>query len=142
VRIVLVDPRGDSRPYDHGLGAALAARGHEVVLATCRFRHGALPPAPDVAVQERFYRLDKLCPPTAVAGEPRSADDADKHCSPVPPALIPILPVGVSGGPNRFVALQTRPEGSTQRCEGAGEPHQVHVVADSNRVPGALLEQL
>jgi len=61
VRIVLVDPRGDSRPYDHGLGAALAARGHDVTLATSRFRHGALPPAPGVAVRERFYRLaDRL----------------------------------------------------------------------------------
>ena len=61
MRIVLVDPRGDSRPYDHGLGAALAARGHDVRLATCRFRHGALPPAPGVDVQERFYRLaDRL----------------------------------------------------------------------------------
>lgn len=61
MRIVLVDPRGDSRPYDHGLGAALAARGHDVRLATCRFRHGALPPAPGVAVQERFYRIaDRL----------------------------------------------------------------------------------
>jgi hypothetical protein len=30
-----------------------------------------------VSTEERFYRLDKLCPPTAVAGEPRSADDAD-----------------------------------------------------------------
>jgi glycosyltransferase involved in cell wall biosynthesis len=61
VRIVLVDPRGDSRPYDHGLGAALAARGHDVRLATCRFRHGLLPPAPGVDIQERFYRLaDRL----------------------------------------------------------------------------------
>jgi glycosyltransferase involved in cell wall biosynthesis len=61
VRIVLVDPRGDSRPYDHGLGAALAERGHEVTLATCRFRHGALPPAPGLRVRERFYRFaDRL----------------------------------------------------------------------------------
>lgn len=30
-----------------------------------------------VSTEERLYRLDKLCPPTAVAGEPRSADDAD-----------------------------------------------------------------
>jgi hypothetical protein len=69
-------------------------------------------------------------------------DDADKCCSPLTQALIPILPVRVSGGPNRFVALQTRPESSAQRCEGAGEPHQLHVVANSNRMPDALLEQL
>jgi glycosyltransferase involved in cell wall biosynthesis len=62
VRIVLVDPRGDSRPYDHGLGAALAARGHDVRLVTCRFRHGSLPAAPGVAVQERFYRLGDRLP--------------------------------------------------------------------------------
>lgn len=69
MRIVLVDPRGDSRPYDHGLGAALAARGHDVVLATCRFRHGALPPAPGVDVQERFYRVaDRLPGPLRRAG--------------------------------------------------------------------------
>jgi glycosyltransferase involved in cell wall biosynthesis len=55
VRVVIVDPRGDSRPYDHGLGAALVQRGHAVVLATSRFHHGDLPPAPGVRVQERFY---------------------------------------------------------------------------------------
>jgi glycosyltransferase involved in cell wall biosynthesis len=61
VRIVLVDPRGDSRPYDHGLAAALAARGHDVSLLTSRFRHGELPPAPGVQIAEHFYRLaDRL----------------------------------------------------------------------------------
>jgi glycosyltransferase involved in cell wall biosynthesis len=61
MRIVLVDPRGDSRPYDHGLASALAGRGHDVRLVTCGFRHADLPPAPGVAVEERFYRLaDRL----------------------------------------------------------------------------------
>jgi glycosyltransferase involved in cell wall biosynthesis len=61
MRIVLVDPRGDSRPYDHGLAAGLAARGHEVRLVTSRFRHADLPPAAGVTVDERFYRLaDRL----------------------------------------------------------------------------------
>ena len=61
VRLVIVDPRSDSRPYDHGLGAALAARGHDVELAACRFHHGDLPPAPGVRVRECFYRLaDRL----------------------------------------------------------------------------------
>src|SRR6476661_3474864 len=69
-------------------------------------------------------------------------DDAGKRCSPLPQALIPILPVRVSGGPDRFVALQTRPESSAQRGEGAGEPHQLRVVVNSNRMPDALFEQL
>ncbi len=61
MRIAIVDPRGDSRPYDHGLGVALVARGHDVVLLTSRFRHGELPPAPGLRVEERFYRLaDRL----------------------------------------------------------------------------------
>jgi len=61
VRVVIVDPRGDSRPYDHGLGSALVLRGHAVVLVTSRFHHGDLPPAPGVRVQERFYALaDRL----------------------------------------------------------------------------------
>jgi glycosyltransferase involved in cell wall biosynthesis len=58
---VLVDPRGDTRPYDHALAAALAARGHRVTLETSRFPHGDLPPAPGVDVHERFYRVvDRL----------------------------------------------------------------------------------
>jgi glycosyltransferase involved in cell wall biosynthesis len=85
VRIVLVDPRGDSRPYDHGLGAALAARGHEVTLATCRFRHGSLPPAPGVSVRECFYRLADRLP-----GRLRRAGRGGEHVADLT-ALLPVL---------------------------------------------------
>ena len=94
MRIVLVDPRGDSRPYDHGLGAALAARGHDVTLATCRFHHGALPPAPGVAVRERFYRLADRLPDRALS----CLVDADRR----------ELPTGIEGwsrAPRGFVVL-------------------------------------
>ncbi len=57
MRVVIVDPRGDTRPYDHALAAALAARGHDVELETATFAHGDLPPAPGVTVRESFYRL-------------------------------------------------------------------------------------
>lgn len=58
---MLVDPRGDSRPYDDALAEALAARGHDVEVATCRFRHGQLPPAGGFRVRVAFYRLaDRL----------------------------------------------------------------------------------
>ncbi len=85
MRIVLVDPRGDSRPYDHGLAAALAARGHEVVLATCRFRHGALPPAPGVDIRERFYRLADRLP-----GRARRTGRGAEHVADLI-ALLPLL---------------------------------------------------
>jgi glycosyltransferase involved in cell wall biosynthesis len=46
VRIALLDPPGYSPAYDHHLGSALAARGHDVELLTSPFAHGA-PPSPD-----------------------------------------------------------------------------------------------
>jgi glycosyltransferase involved in cell wall biosynthesis len=61
MRIVMVDPRGDSRPYDEALATALQARGHDVELVTSRYRHSDLPPATGIAVRERFYRVaDRL----------------------------------------------------------------------------------
>jgi glycosyltransferase involved in cell wall biosynthesis len=61
VRIVVVDPRGDSRPYDDALCEALAARGHDVELVTARFRFGALPPAGGFRVRTGFYLIaDRL----------------------------------------------------------------------------------
>ncbi len=62
MRIVLVDPRGDVRPYAHALGAALARRGHAVELVTSRFLRGDLPPAPGVRIREPFYRLSRILP--------------------------------------------------------------------------------
>lgn len=56
LHLTLIDPSGYSRPYDHELARALAARGHEVTLVTAAFVHGE-PPAPDgYRVDERFYR--------------------------------------------------------------------------------------
>lgn len=62
MRVALVDPRGDSRPYDHELAAALAARGHTVELASCRFAHSDLPGSGAAAVSERFYRIADRAP--------------------------------------------------------------------------------
>lgn len=62
MRIVIVDPRGETRPYDDALAGALAARGNEVELVTSAPRV-AQPPAPDgVAVRHAFYRLADRMP--------------------------------------------------------------------------------
>jgi glycosyltransferase involved in cell wall biosynthesis len=62
MRIVIVDPRGETRPYDDALGAALAARGNDVELVTSAPRV-AQPPAPaGVAVRHAFYRLADRVP--------------------------------------------------------------------------------
>ena len=74
MRVAIVDPRGDTRPYDHALGAALAARGHDVALETCAYPHGDLPPAPGVHVHERFYRLADR-----VRGRPRRVARGLEH---------------------------------------------------------------
>ena len=58
---MIVDPRGDTRPYDDALAAALARRGHEVELVSCRYPHTRLAPPVGVRLAERFYRLaDRL----------------------------------------------------------------------------------
>jgi len=54
LHVALVDPSGYSRPYDHELADALAARGHRVTLWTARFVHGAAPEAVDYDVGEHF----------------------------------------------------------------------------------------
>lgn len=62
MRVVIVDPRGETRPYDDALAAALAARGDDVELVTSAPRV-AQPPAPaDVAVRHAFYRLADRVP--------------------------------------------------------------------------------
>ncbi len=63
MRIVIVDPRGDTRPYDDALCEALARRGHEVELVSCRYPHTALEPPEGVRLAERFYRLADRLPP-------------------------------------------------------------------------------
>ena len=61
MRVVLVDPRGETRPYDDALAKALVERGNEVTLITSAPRI-AQPPAPaGVQVRHAFYRVaDRL----------------------------------------------------------------------------------
>lgn len=57
-----MDPRGETRPYDDALAAALAARENDVELVTSAPRV-AQPPAPaGVAVRHAFYRLADRVP--------------------------------------------------------------------------------
>ncbi len=78
MRVVLVDPRGDSRPYDQALGDALVAEGCRVELVTSRFRHGRPPPVRALRIRESFYRLaDAL--PTAVPGNVRRLARGAEH---------------------------------------------------------------
>ncbi len=57
-----MDPRGDSRPYDHELASALAARGHDVQVISCRFGHGDVIPYGDAELVERFYGVADRTP--------------------------------------------------------------------------------
>ena len=56
MKVQLVDPSAFTPPYDRALAAALTRAGADVELATCRFLHGAVPPAEGYRVDERFYR--------------------------------------------------------------------------------------
>lgn len=62
MRIVLVDPRGETRPYDDALAAALAARGHDVQLLTSAPRLAVPPPPRGVRVRHAFYRVADRVP--------------------------------------------------------------------------------
>ncbi len=62
LHIALVDPSGYSRPYDHGLAEALAARGHRVTLWTSEFVHGEPPEAAGYEVVEQFYGRSNRLP--------------------------------------------------------------------------------
>jgi glycosyltransferase involved in cell wall biosynthesis len=57
VRVVQVDPLAFTPPYDDGLCAALARRGHEVSLLTSRFLHGPTPAPRGYAREEVFLPL-------------------------------------------------------------------------------------
>ncbi len=52
----IVDPPAYSPPYDHGLAAALAARGATVRLVTSQFAFGPVPDATNYSRLEHFYR--------------------------------------------------------------------------------------
>jgi glycosyltransferase involved in cell wall biosynthesis len=76
LRVALVDPSGYSRPYDHELARALAARGHRVTLWTSAFVHGSAPPAEGYEVREHFYRRSNAL---HVGGRLRPAAKAAEH---------------------------------------------------------------
>src|SRR5688572_9044537 len=57
MRVVQVDPLAFTPPYDDGLCAALARRGHEVSLLTSRFLHGPAPVPRGYAREEVFLPL-------------------------------------------------------------------------------------
>jgi glycosyltransferase involved in cell wall biosynthesis len=54
VRILVVDPQAYTPWYDHALCEALAARGHEVELATAAFLHGPVPEPRGYRKRESF----------------------------------------------------------------------------------------
>jgi glycosyltransferase involved in cell wall biosynthesis len=54
MRIALVDPLSYTPPYDHGLAAALARRGHDVTLLAGPFLHGDVP-EPEGYVREEVF---------------------------------------------------------------------------------------
>ena len=56
MRVQLVDPAAYTPPYDHALAWALARKGEEVELITCRFPYGPVPREEGYAVRELFYR--------------------------------------------------------------------------------------
>jgi glycosyltransferase involved in cell wall biosynthesis len=57
MRVAQVDPLAFTPPYDDGLCAALARRGHEVNLLTSRFLHGPTPAPRGYAREEVFLPL-------------------------------------------------------------------------------------
>jgi glycosyltransferase involved in cell wall biosynthesis len=57
MRIALVDPLSYTPPYDHGLAAALAGRGHDVTLLAGPFLHGRVPEPEGYAREEVFLPL-------------------------------------------------------------------------------------
>ncbi len=105
MRVVLVDPRGETRPYDDALAAALAERGHDVELLTSAPRL-AVPPAPaGVRVRYRFYRLADRVP-----GSLRRYARGIEH----PLDLIALVPGLVRHRPDA-VHLQWLPLGAVDR---------------------------
>ena len=76
LHVGLIDPSGFSRPYDHELARALAARGHEVTLWTASFVHGAAPQPEGYQVRELFYRRSNAL---SAPGSVRRVAKAGEH---------------------------------------------------------------
>ena len=71
----LIDPSGFSRPYDHELARALAARGLAVTLWTSAARPGEAPEPSRYRLAERFYRRSNRMPgPVAVRRAAKAAE--------------------------------------------------------------------
>lgn len=105
MRIRLVDPRGETRPYDDALAGALAARGHDVEIIACRPRAGMAEPPPAVRLRRHFYRLADHLPP-AVRRFARGVEH--------PLDLIALVPTLVRNRPD-VVHLQWLPLGAVDR---------------------------
>lgn len=105
MRIRLVDPRGETRPYDDALAGALARRGHEVEILACRPRPGMAPPPAGVRLRERFYRLADRLP-----GSARRLARGAEH----PVDLLALVPGLVRARPD-VVHLQWLPLGAVDR---------------------------
>jgi glycosyltransferase involved in cell wall biosynthesis len=72
MRVTVADPPAYTPPYDHALCEALGRRGLEVMLATSRFRFGAVPAPRGYRRDECFYRL---VPSSAIAKGLQHAPD-------------------------------------------------------------------
>ena len=69
MRVVQIDPLAYTPPYDDGLAAALARRGHDVHLLTSPFLHGVSPVPRGYAREEIFLQVSGRL----LAGRPRSS---------------------------------------------------------------------
>jgi len=106
MRIVLVDPRGETRPYDDALAAALVARGNDVTLLASAPRI-AQPPAPEgVNVRHVFYRLADRVP-----GRARKVARGLEH----PFDLVALAPGLMRRRPDA-IHIQWLPMGVVDRC--------------------------
>lgn len=105
LRILLVDPRGETRPYDDALAGALAARGHAVEILACAPRPESASPPPGVELRPGFYRLADRLP-----GRLRRIARGVEH----PLDLLAQAPRLVRGRPD-VIHLQWLPLGAVDR---------------------------
>ena len=136
MRVTIVDPRGETRPYDDALAAALAARGHDVALWTSAPRV-AQPPAPaGVRVRHAFYRVADRLP-----GSARRVARGLEH----PLDLAALAPCLVRRRPDA-VHVQWLPMGAVDRgfwraveaLLGVPVTYTAHDALPNNPTPGRL----
>lgn len=136
MRVTIVDPRGETRPYDDALAAALAARGHDVALWTSAPRV-AQPPAPaGVRVRHAFYRVADRVP-----GAARKVARGLEH----PLDLIALAPCLARRRPDA-VHVQWLPMGAVDRgywraveaLLGVPVTYTAHDALPNNPTPGRL----